>query len=173
MPAQAVINSIEFARKALEIHDRIAVSQFSRLRGLLSPAEDVLDYRLAGGTNAEGKPVLHLQVQGELELLCQRCLEPFRFNLEIDSVFVVVADEAEIPLIDEDDEALSDQDYLVADERMSVFNLIEDEILLALPYAPKHDEAQCSASSALHELKKSSPFAVLQGLKTNKSKNDN
>lgn len=171
MPVQAVINSIEFARKALEIHDRIALSQFSRLNDLLSDIKGEIDYSLAGGSNADNKPVLRLRAQGNLMLQCQRCREPFRFELDIDSTFVVVADEADIPVVAEDEEALDD-DYLVADMQMQVLDLVEDEILLALPYAPKHDEAQCGASGKLDQLKKPSPFAVLQGLKTGKNQHD-
>ena len=169
MPAQTVINSIEFARKALEIHDRIAVSQFSRLRDLLADTAGEVDYRLTGGSNIAGKPVLRLRVQGGLMLPCQRCLEPFEFELDIDSSFIIVADEAEIPMVSEDEEVLDDDDYLVADAQMQVLDLVEDEILLALPYAPRHDPVQCGASGRLDELKKPSPFAVLQGLKTGKN----
>jgi uncharacterized protein len=162
------INNIEFARKALEIHDIIAVSQFSRLRETLSSDEGVLNCRLVGGVSSEGKPRLQLYVQGTLQLSCQRCLEPFEFELDITSNFTIVADEQAIPPESDDHD---DEDYLVAETQMQVIELIEDEVLLALPLAPKHDDDQCTASSKLNELKKPSPFAVLQGLKTGKSQN--
>jgi uncharacterized protein len=162
------INNIEFARKALEIHDIIAVSQFSRLREALSSDEGVLNCRLVGGVSSEGKPQLQLYVQGTLQLSCQRCLEPFEFELDITSNFTIVADEQAIPPESDDHD---DEDYLVAETQMQVIELIEDEVLLALPLAPKHDDDQCAASSKLNELKKPSPFAVLQGLKTGKSQN--
>lgn len=168
MPAPLVINNIDFARKALEVHDRIAVSQFSRARDLLSSTDSELDYRLAGSVNNEGQPTLRLRVQGELQLQCQRCLDPLAFKLDIDSTFIVAADEAAIPATAEDDEVFTDEDYIIADTQMQVLDLLEDEVLLALPYTPKHDETQCGASGMLNELKKPSPFAVLQGLKTGK-----
>lgn len=161
-----VINSFDFARKALEIHDTISVSQFSRLSGLLASDEGVLDFRLKGGVNAEGRPGLELQVQGALILSCQRCLEPFEFKLDIAASFILVPDENSLP--SEEDER-DDQDYLVADAHMQVIELIEDELLLAMPLAPKHAVDECAANSKLNELKKPSPFAVLKGLKTGKS----
>lgn len=166
MPAPLAINSIEFARKALEIHDRIAVSQFPRLHDLLASMDSELDYSLQGLINGDNQPVLRLQIESELRLQCQRCLEAFPFQLSVDSAFVLVDDDAAIP--SEDDEDFADQEYLVADTQMSVLELVEDEMLLALPYTPKHDEAQCGAIEMLNELKKPSPFAVLQGLKTGK-----
>ena len=171
MPAPTnnpVINSLEFARKALEIHDTIAISQFPRLREYLVSTEGALNYRLFGVVNAGDEPRLQLRITGSLQLSCQRCLEPFAFKLDIASIFIVVADENAIPAeADEQD----DIDYLVEDAQMSVMALIEDAVLLALPLAPKHDDAQCAASAKLNELKKPSPFAVLKALKTGKSQN--
>lgn len=159
-----VINNIEFARKALEFHDTIFVCRFSRLMEVLLADEGVLDCYLKGSVNSEGKPSLQLQVTGSLQLRCQRCLEPFAFEVNAAANFILVADEQAIP--SEEDES-DEMDYLVADMQMSVIDLIEDEILLALPLAPKHAEGQCEASnqSKLDELKKPSPFAQLEKLK--------
>ena len=163
-----IINSIEFARKALEIHDTIAVSRFSRLREALASSEGALDCRLKGSVSVDGKPRLQLYVQGVLQLSCQRCLEPFEFELDIASSFLIVPDEGAIPSSEDESD---DEDYLVAEAHMQVIDLIEDEILLALPLSPKHEIERCGASGKLNELKKPSPFAVLQGLKTGKSQN--
>jgi uncharacterized protein len=160
----AVINSIEFARKLLEIHDTIAVLQFSRLRDMLASSSGMLDYRVVGGgVNENGLPRLQLFVQGSLQLICQRCLEPFGHELDIASNFLIVLNESAIPSPeDESDE----ENYLIAETQMRVIDLIEDEILLALPLAPKHKVSQCGATAKLDELKNPGPFAVLQALKT-------
>ena len=171
MAAPLVINNIEFARKALELHDRIPVSQFARLHDVLSGDSGALDYHLKGGVSATGKPTLELQVRGEVQLRCQRCLDPFAFDLDIDETYVIVADETAIPASVED-EATTEEDFIVADPQMRVLDMVEDEVLLALPYAPKHDESVCSGGDKLDELKKPSPFAALQGLKTGKSQHN-
>jgi uncharacterized protein len=158
-----VIDNVEFARKALEIHDTIAVSQFSRLHDALASSEGVLDCRIAGSVDESGRSRLQLHVHGSLQLSCQRCLGPFEFELDIASSFLIVPDESAMPPPEDESD---DEDYLVAQARMPLIDFIEDEVLLALPLAPKHTISQCSASSKLDELKKSSPFAVLQALKT-------
>jgi uncharacterized protein len=160
------INGLEFARKSLEIHDTIAVSQFSRLSDVLVSPEGMVDYRLIGGSSQDGRPKLQLYVHGSLHLNCQRCLEAFQFNLDIASSFFVVPDESAVPSPEEE---ADDENYLVAETQMQVISFIEDEILLALPLAPKHEIGCCGADSKLNELKPPSPFAVLQGLKTGKS----
>lgn len=160
------INSLEFARKALEIHDTIALLQFSRLNDALASPEGMVDYRLIGGSSQDGRLRLQLHVQGGLHLRCQRCLEAFEFDLDIASSFFIVPDESAIPSSEEETD---DEDYLVAETQMQVINFIEDEILLALPLAPKHETGHCGGDSKLNELKSANPFAVLQGLKTGKS----
>lgn len=161
-----IINSFDFARKALEIHGTIFVSQFSRLSELLTSDKGIVDFWLKGGINAKGQPGLGLRVQGVLMLNCQRCLEPFEFELDIASEFIVVANEGSLP--NEEDEQ-DEEDYLLADTHMQVIELVEDELLLALPLAPKHEDDECAASGKLKELGKPSPFAVLKGMKTGKS----
>jgi uncharacterized protein len=158
------INSIEFARKALEIHDTIRVSQFTRLLDLLDSNAGVIDFQLIGSAAADGSLQLSLKVQGTLLLSCQRCLDPFEFMLDIASSFTLVANEEAIPLSDDEGD---DKDYLVEDVNLRVWDLVEDEVLLALPLAPKHSIEKCRAGDKLNELKKPSPFAVLANLKMN------
>jgi uncharacterized protein len=173
MPAPLVISNIDFARKALEVHGRIPVSQFPRLPDLLASQDGELEYVLLGNVDSNNRPSLRLQVQGKVQLQCQRCLESFEFELEIDSVFIIAADESAIPDLPEDDDVLPDEDYVIADTQMRVADLIEDEILLALPYAPKHEAVQCNVDGKADAMKRPSPFAVLEKLKMNMPATDN
>lgn len=170
LPSNSVtINNLDFARKALEIHDTIAVSQFLRLADFLSTDKGALEFRLAGYQDGSNKPSLKLEISGKLHLLCQRCLGPMEYDLDAHATFVIVRDEASIP--ETEDEA-DEIDYLVAETHMSVADLIEDEILLSLPLAPKHEIEACDAASKLNELKKPGPFAELQKLKLQGRKTD-
>ncbi len=58
-----------------------------------------------------------------------------------------------------------DEDFLPIQAEMSVLELMEDELLLALPIAPKHEEGECSNESSINEYKKPNPFAKLEMLK--------
>lgn len=167
MTAQHIINSIEFARKSLEIHDIIPVFEMTRVQDMLFSQESVLSWRLVGLVDDDNKPMLNLQVNGTVNLICGRCLESFAFDLNIDSLFVILADES--LLSSEQDDIEDEVDYLVADPQMQVSQLIEDEVLLALPYAPKHDINVCGVKDKVIEVGKPNPFKVLQGLKVNKS----
>jgi uncharacterized protein len=76
---------------------------------------------------------------------------------------VLVSGEGALPAPeDEGDET----DYLVADPKLHVWQLVEDEVLLGLPLAPMHENTQCGSASAMGVAqKKENPFKALQGLK--------
>ena len=64
-----------------------------------------------------------------------------------------------------DDVDVDEYDYLVADAEMDVLALVEDEVLLTLPYAPKHSAEDCSVKSEQLEIKAPNPFAALRDFK--------
>ncbi len=166
MTAQHIINSLEFARKSLEIRDTIAHSDLQRAKDLLTPETKNLNWRLFGDVSADKTARLHLSITGNIGVPCQRCLEPMMMALNISAEFILVKDESEIPP-EEDD--IEDHDYLVAEAEMDVLQLVEDEILLALPYAPKHEINDCAVKAEVNELKAPNPFAALRDLKVVKS----
>ena len=166
MTAQHIINSLEFARKSLEIRDTIAHSDLQRAKDLLTPETESLYWRLSGEVSADKKARLHLTLTGNVAVPCQRCLEPMMIALSISSEFILVKDESEIPPEADD---VEDHDYLVADAEMDVLQLVEDEILLALPYAPKHEIKDCAVKAEVNELKAPNPFAALRDFKVVKS----
>ncbi|MFZ9643170.1 MAG: YceD family protein [Candidatus Methylopumilus sp.] len=166
MTAQHIINSIEFARKSLEIRGTIARSEMQRAKDLLTAETKSLDWRLTGELGADKKARLHLSLTGDVGVPCQRCLEPMIMALNINADFVLVNDESEIPS-EEDD--VEDHDYIVAEAEMDVLQLVEDEILLALPYAPKHEIKDCAVKAEENALKAPNPFAALRDFKVVKS----
>ena len=166
MTAQHIINSLEFARKSLEIRDTIAHSDLLRAKDLVTPETGILNWRLSGEISADKKAMLHLAITGNVGVPCQRCLEPMMMALNVSSDFILVKDESEIPP-EEDD--IEDHDYLVSEAEMDVLQLVEDEILLALPYAPKHEIKDCAVNAEVNELKAPNPFAALRDFKVVKS----
>jgi uncharacterized protein len=160
-----VINNIEFAQKALEIHDIIPLLQFSRLQNLLAHSDGQLSFDLRGGKDSNKTAYLQLKVQGNIALVCQRCLQPFEYEIKVDTYYVLVRDESEMPAPEEEGD---DEDYLPIQAEMSVLDLIEDEVLLALPIAPKHEERTCINENNIETYKKPNPFAKLALLKSKK-----
>ena len=162
MTAQHIINSLEFARKKLEIHGTIKNSQLLRARDLMSSHAGTVEWTLSGSVGLDGKSKLTLLIKGVSQMPCQRCLESVSVDLNLKSEFILVRDESEIPSEDDD---VDEYDYLVADAEMDVLALVEDEVLLTLPYAPKHSAEDCSVKSEQLEIKAPNPFAALRDFK--------
>lgn len=89
--------------------------------------------RLGGG----GECWLHVTAQLALPLVCQRCLGGVVETLSVERSFRFVADEATAEREDED----AQEDVLVLSPQFNLMELIEDELLMALPLVPRHEPA--------------------------------
>lgn len=115
---------------------------------------------------AEPEVWLHLQARATLALECQRCLAPVAQELVVDRQLRFVATEEAAAALDAD----SDEDVLALPRVLDLRELVEDELLLALPLVPRH--ATCpqplvAAPSADDEPvpEREHPFAALRALK--------
>lgn len=119
----------------------IALDSFSRLREMLQgDTAGSVEFRLQGGRDVRGRPVLHIEIDGLITVRCQRCLEPLRLPLRITNTLLLLR-QAEMADPAADDPAAPD--IIEASEALDVAALVEDEILLSIPYAPAHEETAC------------------------------
>jgi uncharacterized protein len=154
------IDSLDFAHRGGELIGEVPVAELPRMADLLADFEGKISYILRGFEGKDGKPQLKLTLDGVCNLRCQRCLSalnyPFKLVARLRLVSDGEADNADI----EDDEV----DNIPADKRLDVLALLEEELLLSLPIAPKHGSGECEI--AVEGLNRSNnPFAVLAGLK--------
>ena len=120
------------------------VSDFPRLAEVVCSIQGEVRARLKFGTRA-GTNCLDGHVQAELELRCERCLEPVKQQIESDFRFGLITSEDEADLLPKEFEPLLAQDY-----ELSLVELVEDEILLSLPIVARHDE-ECSEILRKHK----------------------
>lgn len=155
-----VIDGLEFARRGNHAHGAVAVASLSRVAESLACSEGELDCDISGTRSADGHLELRVQVEGELQLRCQRCLDAMPFPLHVERRLRLMAPGA-VWL----DEELEEEafDAVEASKEMAVGSLIEDEVLLALPIAPRHDV--CGTPRRMDTQHDASPFAVLRNLK--------
>ena len=158
MSQQAVIDGFEFASAGATREGVLPISGFPRLRDMLASEAGEVAYELRGMRDERGRPALQVSVQGTLELCCQRCLEPLAFEVHAEEMLVLAANVNEIHAEPADAHA---PDRVVGGKEMPVRDLIEDELILALPYAPRHED--CSPRAA-HAGERTLPFAGLRGL---------
>jgi uncharacterized protein len=160
MSRRVLIDSLAFGREGASLQGEVPLATLTRLADLLLDSTGCLTYRVEGGMGSGDRAQLLLQVDGVLSLCCQRCLEPLVYALELRSLLEFVANDSDLTQEDLEDDS---RDFLPADKELDVLALVEDEILLALPTVPRHDD--CALPGATGESTKESPFSVLAGLK--------
>ena len=110
-----------------------------------------------------------LNTTGVLWQTCQRCLDPVAVSLAVDSELALLEDENHVALLDEGTEIIL-IDELTDDNKLWLLPMIEDELLVDLPLAPKHDDCEMAVTEVgeLPEAvaEKENPFAVLASLKS-------
>jgi uncharacterized protein len=159
MPHPQAIDGFEFARCNSRLRGSRQVGEFPRLRGSLYATDGVLDYEIEGLPQVQGRPAIRLRVQGRLALQCQRCLGRLEFALRSEAVLLLYADEAELAALPVEAEG---PERIVAAEELPVLELVEDEVLLAIPYAPRHETCRSHAGDV--PVTSQRPFAALRAL---------
>ncbi len=139
MSAQAVIDSLEFARTGQMVQGSLAVPELRRLKESLADDEGRIDFVVRGARDARGRPALALEISGLLHLQCQRCLGLLEYPLRFSNTLLLVS-AGEVAAGDLEDE---DAEWIEASGELDVALLVEDEIILGLPYAPRHEEGTC------------------------------
>jgi uncharacterized protein len=147
------------ADSGTELAGRVPLAALPRLREVLLDPQGEAEYRLEFSRDEARRAVVLGEVRASLTLRCERCLGPMHHQ---------VASEVSLALVSGLDEAerLPDRydPLLLGDSRQRPLELIEDELLLALPQIPLHGGDECSAQApeATPESAPQSPFAVLE-----------
>lgn len=158
MSHQPVFDGLELAASGAALRGTLSPGDFPRLSDKLASHAGRIDYAVQGLHDQKGRPGLRVNVRGSLQLKCQRCLEALEFALDVDEVLVLAASRAEL---DAGPFGADEPDYVLAGGEMPVRDLIEDELILAVPYAPRHES--CQAAPAAREAA-AHPLAGLRAL---------
>ena len=115
---------------------------------------------------------LHLAAETVLSLTCQRCLAPVDVEVAVKRSFRFVRDEA-IAMAQDDG---SEEDLLALSRSFELIELVEDELLMDLPVAPRHEVCPTPVKLAVADedfeaavVPRENPFALLKRLKTRKA----
>ena len=157
------------ARDSLQKYERLAEET-------RAPEPDlIIEWQLQGeqrsAADGVARPALHVQAHAHLPLTCQRCMGEVRVDVAVDRHVLFAADEDSAAALDD----VSDDDVLALTPELDVRELVEDELLMALPVVPRHEvcpgPVQLSAQDADFDAaqdEKQHPFAALAALKDGK-----
>ena len=160
MSQRVVIDSLAFAREGGLLQGELPVASLTRVLDMLAGSAGKLSYRVHGQMGPRNRPQLVLELDGMLSVCCQRCLEGIDYPVRIRTLLELVKDEEELTQEEIEDDS---RDFLTAQKELDVVELIEDEVILDLPPAPRHES--CALPDTGKQSAKESPFAVLKSLK--------
>lgn len=165
LTSNETLDIAQFVRDQRVLARDIPAAKFSRLKELLVSDPGSISVQLTGRLESK-KLWLDFSIAGQVSLVCQRCLHPVAYPLELNGKLRVVESVDGLGLGDQREEewTVDDiEDALISDRPLSLIELVEDEIVLALPMAVTHNECEIVAmggkSGAL------SPFAALRLIK--------
>ena len=164
MSEQLVIDPARFARDRARLTGALAAGALPRLADQLHAPVGAIAYEVDGFISERGHPGLHLKLDGEAEVRCQRCLGALRTRIESRRDVLLVSGADEFAQRQDEDETL---DIIPAVPRLDLRALLEDEVLLALPVAPCHAQGECRPPEGPPGTvpERVSPFAALAQLK--------
>ena len=144
------------------------LARCSRLKTSLHSDEGEVAFEIDFGTDALGVRYADIGIEANLTLLCQRSLEPFRFRVERKTRLGLIRKEEDEPAL-----PAGYEPYIVPAESLELVDLVEDELILALPIVPLGPDGPLNksfgpADTELDQAEQVSPFAVLAELKNKK-----
>lgn len=154
-----LIDTRRLAERGERVDRQLTTRDLPRLRKECSTPFAPVEVSVTGVRTPLGKPGVRVALRAQVKVPCQRCLKPLPLELDFACAFEWVASESEQVLRDADDE----WDAVIAAEQVDLLPLLEDELLLAVPFAPMHPV--CRSGAAVEAGEKESPFAVLAGWK--------
>ncbi|HYW03100.1 MAG TPA: DUF177 domain-containing protein [Gammaproteobacteria bacterium] len=133
LPAELDVRRLTDA--GAELEGALPLAGMERLADMmLGPGREQVSVRLRFLRDETGRRLLRGQLQAPVTCRCQRCLEPVRLDLEHDFTIEFVWGMSQLPQVEHNHSPY----VLEGDEPLSLAELVEDELILAMPVVARH-----------------------------------
>lgn len=162
------IDPVRLAESGSLLAGDVAFSHMARLSSVVGNRDGAAHVELRFGVDEQGIRCVHGNITGDVALVCQRCLEFLPLPVKIEVNLGIVESELQADRLPSRYDPL-----MVGNEPLIVGELVEDEILLALPDFPRHKADDCQLEAVRTQppeekppSPQENPFAVLARLKS-------
>lgn len=133
-------DAFKLAARASSVSGSLDARRLPNVADSLAPGDDPVPiaWTIEGRRSAEGRPAISIDIEGDVPLVCQRCLAPMAWPVSQGTEVLLAHDEDELATLD----AETDGEVILADRPLDAATLVEDELVLTLPFAPRH-EGEC------------------------------
>ena len=168
-PLPSTLDVRKAAVRGVSISGTLRPLDLQRFRPLLAADEGTIKADLSFSRDEENRYVIHVAVEADVSVTCQRCLEPMPAHLTSENTLAVVLTDEQAAHLPRHLDPL-----IAAQEGCSLWELVEDELILAMPPFSYHDTEDCKerivgfsdpATEEAAAEEKPNPFNVLAQLK--------
>ena len=168
-PLPTTLDVRKAAGRGASVSGTLKPLDLQRFRPLLAADEGSIQVEMTFSRDEENRHLIHVVTRAEVAMICQRCLEPMSRQLESENTLAVVWTDEQAAHLPRHLEPL-----IVADEACNLWELAEDELILATPAFSYHDTQACKefiagfsepAPEEGVDTVKPNPFNVLEQLK--------
>ena len=165
------IDPFRYAEQGLTLSGAVKLENLHRIANNLNSLEGKVHVDLSFHMDDHKIANIKGKLEATLTLQCQRCMGPFIYEIMADFALGVVNTLKEANALPEHYEPV------IAEEggQLSLYQVVEDELILGLPIIPKHEPEVCAVKLETTETgvgqdKTKNPFHVLETLKKQKSR---
>ena len=158
-----VIKLFNFAKKERSLGGVYKISSIPRISEIARNKEDNVKVDLSFYLENNKTPCIKGEINLNIILDCQRCLEALPIELKVDFKLAFVRHEQQAEGLDSSYELYVTKE----EEELLTIDIITDEILLSIPMAPSHD-FDCNLiinKDEVVEECRENPFTILKNIK--------
>lgn len=164
----------KLAQRGGHFDTTFAIKQLPRIAGAVVDGVGTVHAQLHLGIDEQRIRYLRGIIDCDTQLLCQRCMQAMPTKIHADVNLGIVWDEIDAKQLDKSIDPL----VVVEDELIDLNALVEDEILLNMPFVSYHEPEDCKGEQSYSfgskdteaalkkaESQQENPFKVLEQLK--------
>ena len=172
-PVPAYVDTRKIFQQQVTIKGSIGLERLNRFQQILASDKGWIEVELRFSLDSSRRRVVEGHLQAQVQVYCQRCLEPLAIELCDDIRLALLKDEAGSKDLDD-----SLDPWICEDHKLDLVCLVEEQLILCMPIANYHASRDCSerlnysrpAGASLdneQDRRKENPFSILNSLKEN------
>ena len=158
------IDPFRYAEQALRLRGEVKLTAMPRLQAMVRSNDSRVVVELQFGVDEQKIPFVKGKMQTTLQLQCQRCMDPYQYEIITGFALGIVTSDDEAGNLPSHYEPV-----LTKEGQLALRELVEEELILNLPIIPKHDPKDCKLTIPVgleqETEKMANPFHVLESLK--------
>ena len=147
-PLTDLIDHRKLANQGANLEGSLSVKRFQRMIEMLTGNDGDVHLKLDFERGESGSTRVTGSVSTDLQFECQNCRENFSQNVSCHILLDIVVSEAAAEKLD----SVADV-HVSAESLINVVELVEDELLLALPMISRHKDGLCPQNEYVSEMK--------------------